>query len=141
MNNLCPSVELLPDLIWVWSYASLTLGFFLTSYNGQPFRYKNTTILIYFSCKLVTHSANFQVDAWSLEKMVYRNHPLLILSILLWFSLLPYFGWYYFCVAEVEGLKRKLTSKLGGNSAALVPDWKVVSCFPLHFFCWWWPDI
>ncbi|WZZ76111.1 hypothetical protein YC2023_087481 [Brassica napus] len=25
---------------------------------------------------------------------------------------------------EVEGLKRKLTSKLGGNSAGIVPDWK-----------------
>ncbi|KAL0698347.1 hypothetical protein Bca4012_054469 [Brassica carinata] len=29
-----------------------------------------------------------------------------------------------YVLAEVEGLKRKLTSKLGGNSAALVPDWK-----------------
>ena len=29
-------------------------------------------------------------------------------------------------VAEMEGLKRKLTSKLGANSPALVPDWQVL---------------
>ena len=28
-------------------------------------------------------------------------------------------------VTEIEGLKRKLTSKLGANSPALVPDWQV----------------
>ncbi|CAN7033229.1 unnamed protein product [Brassica rapa subsp. trilocularis] len=37
---------------------------------------------------------------------------------------------------EVEGLKRKLTSKLGGNSAALVPDWKVGECVAT----WWRPN-
>ena len=30
-------------------------------------------------------------------------------------------------VTENEGLKRKLTSKLGANSPALVPDWQVTS--------------
>ena len=32
--------------------------------------------------------------------------------------------------AEIEGLKRKLTSKLGANSPALQPDWQVwvISC-------------
>ena len=38
------------------------------------------------------------------------------------------------CLAEVEGLKRKLTSKLGGNSAGIVPDWKVLFWFPLYSF-------
>ncbi|KAF3527813.1 hypothetical protein DY000_02038332 [Brassica cretica] len=37
---------------------------------------------------------------------------------------------------EVEGLKRKLTSKLGGNSAGLVPDWKVGECVAT----WWRPN-
>jgi cleavage and polyadenylation specificity factor subunit 5 len=32
---------------------------------------------------------------------------------------------------EADGLKRKLTSKLGGNSAALVPDWTVLFWFLL----------
>ena len=50
-----------------------TLGFLLIPLVDQPFRYKNTTILTYFSCKLVTPSANFQVDAWNLEKMVCSN--------------------------------------------------------------------
>ncbi|KAL2324520.1 hypothetical protein Fmac_023578 [Flemingia macrophylla] len=30
---------------------------------------------------------------------------------------------------EIEGLKRKLTSKLGANSPALVPDWQVLLLF------------
>ena len=30
-------------------------------------------------------------------------------------------------ITEIEGLKRKLTSKLGANSPALVPDWQVTS--------------
>jgi len=29
-------------------------------------------------------------------------------------------------VAEIEGLKRKLTSKLGATVPALVPDWQVL---------------
>lgn len=29
-------------------------------------------------------------------------------------------------LSEIEGLKRKLTSKLGANSSALVPDWQVL---------------
>ncbi|XP_048619087.1 pre-mRNA cleavage factor Im 25 kDa subunit 2 isoform X1 [Brassica napus] len=40
------------------------------------------------------------------------------------------------CLAEVEGLKRKLTSKLGGNSAGIVPDWKVGECVAT----WWRPN-
>jgi len=37
---------------------------------------------------------------------------------------------------EADGLKRKLTSKLGGNSAALVPDWTVGECVAT----WWRPN-
>ncbi|KAF2320375.1 hypothetical protein GH714_027327 [Hevea brasiliensis] len=38
--------------------------------------------------------------------------------------------------AEIEGLKRKLTSKLGANSAALVPDWQIGECVAI----WWRPN-
>ncbi|KAJ6764390.1 PRE-MRNA CLEAVAGE FACTOR IM 25KD SUBUNIT [Salix koriyanagi] len=31
-------------------------------------------------------------------------------------------------VTEIEGLKRKLTSKLGANSPGLVPDWQIGEC-------------
>jgi hypothetical protein len=34
-------------------------------------------------------------------------------------------------VTEIEGLKRKLTSKLGATVPALVPDWQVLFCFIL----------
>ncbi|CAB81365.1 putative protein, partial [Arabidopsis thaliana] len=45
--------------------------------------------------------------------------------------------WVYYVVsAEADGLKRKLTSKLGGNSAALVPDWTVGECVAT----WWRPN-
>lgn len=54
------------------------------------------------------------------------------LSILLLFSFVALF--WMVCLPEVEGLKRKLTSKLGGNSAGFVPDWKVLFWFPLYSF-------
>lgn len=31
-------------------------------------------------------------------------------------------------MTEIEGLKRKLTSKLGATVPALVPDWQVLFC-------------
>ncbi|XP_011030098.1 PREDICTED: pre-mRNA cleavage factor Im 25 kDa subunit 2-like isoform X3 [Populus euphratica] len=37
---------------------------------------------------------------------------------------------------EIEGLKRKLTSKLGANSPALVPDWQIGECVAI----WWRPN-
>ncbi|KAB5525469.1 hypothetical protein DKX38_023218 [Salix brachista] len=37
---------------------------------------------------------------------------------------------------EIEGLKRKLTSKLGANSPALVPDWQIGECVAT----WWRPN-
>lgn len=37
-------------------------------------------------------------------------------------------GVYLILFTEIEGLKRKLTSKLGANSQALVPDWQVFLC-------------
>ncbi|KAL3575783.1 hypothetical protein D5086_023884 [Populus alba] len=37
---------------------------------------------------------------------------------------------------EIEGLKRKMTSKLGANSPALVPDWQVGECVAI----WWRPN-
>ncbi|CAN6569423.1 unnamed protein product [Malus baccata var. baccata] len=39
-------------------------------------------------------------------------------------------------VAEIEGLKRKLTSKLGANSPTLVPDWQIGECVAI----WWRPN-
>jgi hypothetical protein len=45
------------------------------------------------------------------------------LSVSLFGIFLFYSAWAY--VTEIEGLKRKLTSKLGANSPALVPDWQV----------------
>ncbi|KAG6753510.1 hypothetical protein POTOM_043579 [Populus tomentosa] len=39
-------------------------------------------------------------------------------------------------VTENEGLKRKLTSKLGANSPALVPDWQIGECVAI----WWRPN-
>ncbi|XP_061955937.1 pre-mRNA cleavage factor Im 25 kDa subunit 2-like isoform X2 [Populus nigra] len=42
-----------------------------------------------------------------------------------------------FCkLPEIEGLKRKLTSKLGANSPALVPDWQIGECVAI----WWRPN-
>ncbi|KAJ7969975.1 Pre-mRNA cleavage factor Im subunit like [Quillaja saponaria] len=37
---------------------------------------------------------------------------------------------------EIEGLKRKLTSKLGANSAAHVPEWQIGECVAT----WWRPN-
>lgn len=37
-------------------------------------------------------------------------------------------------MTEIEGLKRKLTSKLGANSPALVPDWQVLFLISLHLW-------
>lgn len=37
-------------------------------------------------------------------------------------------------MTEIEGLKRKLTSKIGAGSPALVPDWQV-SFSPLSQLC------
>ncbi|KAG8484190.1 hypothetical protein CXB51_022753 [Gossypium anomalum] len=37
---------------------------------------------------------------------------------------------------EIEGLKRKLTSKLGANSPALVPDWQIGESVAI----WWRPN-
>ncbi|KAG6597148.1 Acetyl-coenzyme A carboxylase carboxyl transferase subunit alpha, chloroplastic, partial [Cucurbita argyrosperma subsp. sororia] len=37
---------------------------------------------------------------------------------------------------EIEGLKRKLTSKLGANSPALQPDWQIGECVAI----WWRPN-
>ncbi|CAI0403395.1 unnamed protein product [Linum tenue] len=33
---------------------------------------------------------------------------------------------------EIEGLKRKLTRKLGANSPALVPDWQIGECVAIE---------
>ena len=35
---------------------------------------------------------------------------------------------FFFWLQEIDGLRRKLTSKLGANSPALVPDWQVQIC-------------
>ncbi|CAN1180579.1 Pre-mRNA cleavage factor Im 25 kDa subunit 2 [Linum perenne] len=37
---------------------------------------------------------------------------------------------------EIEGLKRKLTSKLGANSPTLVPEWQIGECVAT----WWRPN-
>jgi len=39
-------------------------------------------------------------------------------------------------VTEIEGLKRKLTSKLGANSPALVPDWQVLLLTSYTYGLW-----
>lgn len=40
-----------------------------------------------------------------------------------------FFHFSVYFVAEIEGLKRKLTSKLGATVPALVPDWQVLFSF------------
>lgn len=35
-------------------------------------------------------------------------------------------------LAEIEGLKRKLTSKLGASNPGVVPDWQVLSSALLY---------
>ncbi|CAN1180576.1 Pre-mRNA cleavage factor Im 25 kDa subunit 2 [Linum perenne] len=56
-----------------------------------------------------------------------HNHPhILLLQIGNTFCKLP----------EIEGLKRKLTSKLGANSPTLVPEWQIGECVAT----WWRPN-
>lgn len=110
-------------------------------------RCRNIITLTYFFFKLETHFANFLVAVWNQERMVNLSH-------LIWSPLIGTdlgYAWNsrifiiviiivcihtcdaYAYVTEIEGLKRKLTSKLGANSPALVPDWQVF--FPLLMFC------
>lgn len=48
--------------------------------------------------------------------------------------LVDFFGGVSWHASEIEGLKRKLTSKLGANSANLVPDWQVLSSIFLFMY-------
>ncbi|MBA0558672.1 hypothetical protein Gorai_001391 [Gossypium raimondii] len=43
---------------------------------------------------------------------------------------------FFLLASEIEGLKRKLTSKLGANSPALVPDWQIGESVAI----WWRPN-
>ena len=87
-------------------------------------RFRSIIILIFCFYKLEILSANFLVVVWNQEKTV-----LFITSLI--FSLLRSHVLHtiscsYVCnTAEVEGLKRKLTSKLAANSTGLQPDWQV----------------
>ena len=68
-----------------------------------------------------------------LQNVIFKMHP----TYEVWFCEIPAKAGAVllhpsFC-SEVEGLKRKLTSKLGANSTGLVPDWQVV-CFHV---CFW----
>ena len=106
-------------------------GFFLA-------RSKSIIIHTFFCYKLETLSVSFLVVVWSRVKMVgsialfswvrvFHNRCTQSLIGVLMFS---------YILIEIEGLKRKLSSKLGANSSAHQPNWQVWSLVALwvYFF-------
>ncbi|KAK8530686.1 hypothetical protein V6N13_030636 [Hibiscus sabdariffa] len=112
----------------------------LSSYtfgNKEPKPEKDTTVADRLArMKLIYRQEGMRTSVEAVLVVQEHNHPhILILQIGNTFCKLPG-GRLRPGENEIEGLKRKLTSKIGPILPALVPDWKIGECVGI----WWRPN-